>query len=352
MHHRRVILTSLPPGIHVLYVPVHYSHYGTPVGAGGTGERHSKAVAQVIHSIVQFKGGLSYQLVANVNMRAEKDRQVRRIIIVEGLANALVLVTKTVVGVSTGSLAVIGDAIHSLTDVMNNIVAWIVMRVSSAPADLEHPYGHRKFETIAVFGLAAILVVLAFELALQAIRREPTEIATGSWEVGLMLAVLTVNIGLATWQRRWAKRLDSPILLADASHTFADVLTTIVVIAGWQLSAMGYLLLDRICALGVAGLVFYLAFNLFRTAIPVLVDESAIDPEILAAATEKIDGVRKVVRVRSRWMGSERAVDMVVTVDSLLSTADAHIIADRIESVLEQRFEIQDVSIHIEPDLK
>ena len=115
---------------------------------------------------------------------------------------------------------------------------------------------------------------------------------------------------------------------------------------------MGYLWLDRICALGVAGLVFYLAFNLFRTAIPVLVDESAIDPEILAAATEKIDGVRKVVRVRSRWMGSERAVDMIVTVDSQLSTADAHIIADLIESVLEQRFEIQDVSIHIEPDLK
>ena len=280
----------------------------------------------------------------------QKDAQVRRVIVIEGLANFMVLVLKAIVGFSTGSLAVLGDAIHSLTDVMNNTVAWLVMRVSSAPPDRDHPYGHRKFETLAVFGLAALLVALAFELALQAVRRGNVEIASGGWEVGMMLVVLAVNIALATWQRAWAKRLDSPILMADASHTFADVLTTVVVIAGWQLSAMGYLWLDRVCALGVAGLVFYLAFNLFRSAVPVLVDESAIDPEILMNATERVDGVRKVVRVRSRWMGSDRAVDMVVTVDPHLSTVEAHAIADRIEATLEDEFEIQDVSIHIEPD--
>jgi len=263
----------------------------------------------------------------------------------------LVLVAKAIVGFSTGSLAVLGDAIHSLTDVMNNVVAWIVMRLSSAPADREHPYGHRKFETLAVFGLAAILVALAFELALQAIRREPTEIVSGSWEIALMLAVLGVNIGLASWERFWARRLDSQILLADASHTFADVLTTVVVIGGWQLSAMGYLWLDRICAMGVAGLVFYLAFNLFRTAIPVLVDESAIDPDILVDAARDIEGVKDVVRVRSRWMGSEPAVDMIVTVDPHLTTLAAHAIADSVEEVLERRFDIQDVSIHIEPHI-
>ncbi|MBT8079732.1 MAG: cation diffusion facilitator family transporter [Gammaproteobacteria bacterium] len=285
-----------------------------------------------------------------MNSHSQKDAQVRRVIVIEGLANAVVLVVKSIVGFSTGSLAILGDAIHSLTDVMNNIVAWIVMRVSSAPADRNHPYGHRKFETLAVFGLASLLVVLAVQLALQALRREDVEILSGGWEIGMMLGVLCTNIGLATWQRRWAKRLDSPILLADASHTFADVLTTIVVIAGWQLSAMGYVWLDRLCALGVAGLVLYLAFNLFRSAVPVLVDESAIDPEILTNATEEVDGVNEVVRVRSRWMGSDRAVDMIVTVDPLLPTLEAHRIADRIEAMLEADFSIEDVSIHIEPD--
>lgn len=284
--------------------------------------------------------------------RSRRDRHVRRIILIEGSANLVVLVTKVVVGVSTGSLAVLGDAIHSLTDVMNNIVAWVVMRLASVPADREHPYGHRKFETLAVFCLATLLVTLAFELALQAVRRDVTDIASGAWEFGLMLAVLGVNVALASWQRLWARRLSSDILLADATHTFADVLTTIVVIGGWQLSAMGYFWLDRACALGVAGLVFYLAFSLFRRAIPVLVDQSAIDPALLAEATAGIRGVRNVRRVRSRWMGSDRAVDMIVMVDPRLSTPESHVIADQIESVLEKRFDVGDVSIHIEPDTR
>ena len=221
---------------------------------------------------------------------------------------------------------------------------------SSAPADAEHPYGHRKFETLAVFGLGALLVVFAFELAAQAFRREATEIVSGSWELGLMLGVLCVNIALASWQRCWAKKLSSDILQADASHTFADVLTTIVVIGGWQLSAMGYAWLDRVCALGVAVLVFYLAFGLFRRVIPVLVDESSIDPVLLADAIDSVSGVHKVLRVRSRWIGPERAVDLIVTMGPQLSNQASHDIADRIELLLEERFDVRDVSIHIEPD--
>lgn len=282
--------------------------------------------------------------------RSQRDRQVLRVILIEGAANTAVLVMKLAVGISTSSLAVLGDAIHSLTDVMNNIVAWIVLRLSSAPADQKHPYGHRKFETLAVFGLAALLVILAFELAAQALRREETEIVSGAWELALMFSVLGINIVLSSWQRVWAKRLESDLLLADASHTFADVLTTIVVIAGWQLSAMGYLWLDKICALGVAGLILYLAFGLFRRAIPVLVDQSAIDPVLLVEAIDRIDGVRTVRRVRSRWIGSDRAVDMVVTMDPDQSNHESHQIADQIEALLEQQFDVSDVSIHVEPD--
>lgn len=280
---------------------------------------------------------------------SQRDNRVARVIVVEGSANLLVLIIKSIVGLSTGSLAVIGDAVHSLTDVANNVVAWIVIRLSSQPADHEHPYGHRKFETLAVFSLAAVLVAFGFEIAVQALTREADEIVSGSWELGLMLGVLAVNIGLATWQRRWARKLKSDILLADASHTFADVLTTIVVIAGWQLSAMGYIWLDRVCALGVAGVIFYLAYGLFKRSIPILVDEFAIDPILLAEAVGRVQNVDSVVRVRSRWMGAERAVDMVVTVDPKMSTLNSHRVADNIESLLQRQFGVQDVSIHIEP---
>ena len=84
----------------------------------------------------------------------QRDKDVQRVILIEGLINFLVLIAKLVVGFTTGSLAIVGDAIHSLTDVINNIVAWVVTRISSTPPDREHPYGHRKFETLAVLFLA------------------------------------------------------------------------------------------------------------------------------------------------------------------------------------------------------
>jgi cation diffusion facilitator family transporter len=280
---------------------------------------------------------------------AKKDKQVQRIILIEGSINLIVLIAKLIVGLVTGSLAILGDAIHSLTDVVNNIFAWFVIRISSAPPDIEHPYGHRKFETLAVFFLASLLTVLAFELALHAIRKEDVEIVDSAWGLAVMLAVLMVNISLAAWQRMWAKRLQSDILQADASHTFADVSTTVVVIVGWQLSAMGYVWLDRVCALAVSGLIFWLAYGLYKRAFPVLLDGFSLDPELLSSAIHDVEGVLQVYRIRSRWIGDEKSVDLVISVDPTISTTDSHIIANNVESLIADVFGVSDISIHIEP---
>lgn len=279
----------------------------------------------------------------------QRDRQVLRVILIEGFANLVVLVVKLGVGMATGSLAVLGDAVHSLTDVMNNVVAWFVMQHSLKPADSQHPYGHRKFETIAVFALAALLAVLAFELVVRAVTREAAAIATGPVELALMLGVLATNIVVSTWQRGWAKRLQSDLLLADANHTLSDVLITASVIAGWQLSAMGWVWVDQAAALGVAALILYLAYGLFKRTLPVLLDERAIKADELRETVAGVDGVRAVRRVRSRWIGSARAVDLVIEVDADLPTASAHEIADRLEDLLAERFDVYDVSVHVEP---
>lgn len=278
-----------------------------------------------------------------------KDRRVQRIIFLEGAANTLVLGMKTWVGISTGSLAVLGDALHSLTDVINNIVAWVVIKISAKPPDREHPYGHRKFESLAVFILATLLCVLAFELVMRALRQEAIQPTMNSLALTMMLMVLGINIALSTWQRYWARRLQSDILLADANHTIADVLTTIVVIAGWQLSARGYPWLDAACALGVSALVMYLAFSLFRRVLPVLVDQTAIAPDKLTATIMTVPGVREVRRVRSRWIGSACSADIVIAVTSSISVTESHRIADGIEAALETNLGISDITIHIEP---
>jgi len=278
-----------------------------------------------------------------------KDRKVQQIILIEGLYNIIVLLIKLVVGLATNSLAIIGDAIHSLTDVLNNVVIWLVMRVAGKPADKDHPYGHRKFETMAVFGLASLLVVLAVQLILHAFQSEPEPIVSEPWGLGLMVLVLLLNLMISLWERHWGKKLGSDILLADAQHTLVDAITTVLVIVSWQLSALGYIWLDQLCAIGVAGLVLYFAYGLFHQVVPILVDGFAIDPDVLNKAVAQVAGVRQVRQVRSRWIGDNKAVDLIIAVDDDLSVIESHDIAHAVEDMLVDRFSVADASIHVEP---
>jgi len=279
----------------------------------------------------------------------DRDRQIERVLVSEGLANLAVMVAKATVGFQTGSVAVIGDAIHSLADFANNLVAFVATRIASAPPDSEHPYGHRKFETLAVFGIATLLSVLAIEIILGALDRDPREISQEPWGLALMLSVLAVNVLIAIWENRWARRLDSDILRADARHTVSDVLTTVAVIAGWQLAARGYRWLDALASVIVAAMILYLAYGLFQKAIPILVERSIANPEALSSVASAVDGVQETRRVRSRQGGSGPTIDLVVSVDPNLSTADSHAIADEIERVISEKFSVNDVTVHIEP---
>jgi cation diffusion facilitator family transporter len=281
--------------------------------------------------------------------RAKRDRQVERVLVREALANLAVMFAKAVVGFHTGSIAVLGDAVHSLADFANNIVAFVAARIASEPPDQDHPYGHKKFETLAVFGIATLLSVLAIEIILGALDRDPRVITQQRWELVLMLGVLAVNITIAIWENRWARRLDSDILRADARHTLSDVLTTVAVIAGWQLAAHGYRWLDALASIIVAAMIFYLAYGLFQKAIPVLVERSIASPDALSSVASAVSGVHETRRIRSREGGSGPAIELVVSVDRNLSTADSHAIADEIERAISEKFSVNDVTVHIEP---
>jgi cation diffusion facilitator family transporter len=275
---------------------------------------------------------------------------VQRVIVATGLANLAVLIAKTVVGFSTGSLALLGDAIHSLADLANNVVGFVVVRLASAPPDREHPYGHQKYETLAVFGLAVLLAVLAVEIVVRAAEPGPHEIIEHGWGLAVMVGVLLVNVAVTTWERAWARRLNSEILRADSQHTLSDVLVTVGVIAGWQFAARGYPWLDKVFAFLVALVVMVLSYGLFRRAIPVLVDGISHEPERIASALRAVEGVRGVRRIRSRWVGAKSSVDVVVAVAPELPTSEAHQVADAIERTLLEKFDVEDATVHIEPD--
>ena len=274
---------------------------------------------------------------------------VRKVLLIEGSVNLVICLSKLGVGVVTNSSVIIADALHSLTDVANNFIAWMVIKIAQSPADTEHPYGHQKYEQLAVFGLASLLVIVAFEVLHSAYERFGQVVEQNIWGLVILIGALAINIGLTIWENNWAKRLNSDILQADASHTFSDVLSSIVVIVGWQLSAQGYYWIDTLFTVLMASIVFYLAYRLFQRAIPVLVDHSNIDPGEVSQAVAKMADVQVVGRVRARSTGNDNSADIVVMVEPNLSVTDAHLIADDIEQLLADKFNIQDAVVHVEP---
>ena len=275
--------------------------------------------------------------------------QVRTVIIIEGLADIVMMVTKLIVGLSTNSAAIIGDALHSLTDLCNNFIALIALRISEKPSDADHHYGHRKFEQLAVFALAVMLAVVAVELVINAVSHFGEEVSHSDLGLVIMLLTLAINIGLTVWENYWARRLDSDLLHADAKHTLSDVLSTIAVIVGWQLAARGFALADTLVALLVAAIIFYMAIKLFLRAIPILVDSSLYHPDDLKRIVGSVDQVEAVHQVRARSLREGGSADIVVSVDANLSTMQAHAVTELIEQALHKHFGLDDVIVHVEP---
>lgn len=276
--------------------------------------------------------------------------RVATVLVWEGSANVLLAAAKFIVGLQTGSSVILGDALHSLTDLANNGIALFVNKVASEPPDRDHPYGHQKFEQLAVFVLASLLTVVAVELVINAFKHAKSPPVRSEIGLIVMLFALAINVGVTIWERYWAKKLKSDLLLADAYHTLGDVFVTFAAIVGWQVAAAkGWGWLDSVFAVGVAGLVLYLAFDLFRRAIPSLVDSAGRDPRQVIAAVDRLPEVKGVKRLRSRQHGNEVAADIIVTVDRNLTLEQSHEVADAIEALLAEQFDIHDTTVHIEP---
>ncbi|MFC3094421.1 cation transporter [Alteromonas sediminis] len=274
---------------------------------------------------------------------------VGKVLLIEGAVNLMVTVAKATVGVSTGSMALLADAFHSITDLVNNLITYLLHRVARKPADSSHPYGHRKFEYLGIFVLALLLCVVAVELIINVIFRvqEPPTQST----LGLIVIIgsMVASFAVSLFERYWGKKLNAMLLLADAKHTFADTLTTVAAIVGWQAALLHVAWLDKAVALVIVAIVLYMAYGLFKQAIPVLVDQAMVNEASLSKVALGVPGVKAVGQVRSRSTGKGTAVDISVEVDAQLSTKASHDIANELEATLIACFDLVDVLVHIEP---
>jgi cation diffusion facilitator family transporter len=286
-------------------------------------------------------------------MTLDNRATVRKVLIITLLLNIFVMLLKAVVGKLTGSLSLLADALHSVTDSANNILGLIASRFSSPQPDREHPYGHLKFEAVGALGISAFLGIACFEILQGAIERilqggEPVRISAP--ELWLLLIVLGVNIFVAFYERHVGVKVGSPILIADAKHTMSDIWVTISVIGGlvgvWW---FGYQWLDVVLAFPVAVLVFWSGWTVLKENLPWLVDQMAIAPEVIHAIAVSVPGVVNCHEIASRGLiGRQVFIEMHLIVDAQ-DVETAHRITEEVERRLEERFSPVRILIHVEP---
>lgn len=280
---------------------------------------------------------------------------VRRVLWITLLLNLAVCGVKAVVGFTTGSLAVLADALHSLTDGANNVLALTVTGWSAEPPDREHPYGHQKFEALGALGIAAFLGIACFEVVQAAIERllaeAPRVVTMDATALGLLLLVLAANVFVALYERRAGRRYNSPLLLADAHHTLGDIWITLGVLAGAVgLWLLGWQWLDVALAVPVAAAVLWSGWQVLRGNLPWLVDAIAIAPESIQQIVLSVPGVVNCHEVTSRGLIGRQVFVEMHLITSAKDVETSHRITEEIERKLEERFGPVHATIHVEPE--
>jgi cation diffusion facilitator family transporter len=267
--------------------------------------------------------------------------------------NFIVAAAKIVMGTMINSGSMTADGFHSLTDGSSNVIGLIGIGAASKPIDKDHPYGHKKYETLTGLFIVGMLVFLGFKIISEAITKfmNPVtpEISTASFVV--MFVTLCINIFVTRYEHRKGLELSSTILVSDAMHTRSDIYVTIGVITTLVAIKLGApTVVDTIASVVVAGFILHAAYEVFKSASGILVDSQAVEAERIESVTLAQEGVKGVHKIRSRGTNDDIYIDMHVKADPNMSLVDSHKLMHEIEDAIrgELNCDVQ-VIIHIEP---
>jgi cation diffusion facilitator family transporter len=266
--------------------------------------------------------------------------------------NLIVAVAKIVLGTATGAVSVLSDGYHSLTDTASNIVGIVGVRIAGAPPDDDHPYGHRKFETMASLAILIFLILVLREVLSAAWERFKTggEPTINALTFVVMAGTFAVNLGVVFYERRAGHRLKSEVLLADAHHTTSDLMTSATVIAALVGVKLGYLWLDPVAALVVAVFIGYACWEIFNSTTGILADRFVIPEDEIRQVVTGVRGVIGSHHIRTRGSADFVFLDLHIWMDAEMSLDRAHSLSHVVKDRLIARFpQIKDAIIHIEP---
>jgi cation diffusion facilitator family transporter len=280
-------------------------------------------------------------------------QQVRHVLIVTLVLNLLVAFGKIALGWFTGALAITADGFHSLTDSAGNIGGLIANWAAARPPDADHPYGHRRFETMAALLIGALLLLTAWEIVqsvLERLQHATTTPVITPLTLVVLIGTLCINIGVSTYQIAAGKRLKSEILLADAKNTRADVFVTIsVLVSSILVTITSWAWLDAVAALVVVALIGKAAWEIVAQTGQVLVDTAPYSPDELSEIIADVPHVSEVVRSRCRGPRDAVHIDMDVCVPPEMTVQQTNRITSMIRERLETELDgVAEVEVHFE----
>jgi cation diffusion facilitator family transporter len=268
--------------------------------------------------------------------------------------NWAVAAAKIIYGYMTDSTSMTADGFHSLADGTSNIIGLIGIHFCSQPTDENHPYGHKKYETLFALGIAAMLLIVAFNLIKAGIGRIINPIApqVDILSFAVMIITVMVNITVMIYEYRRGKQMQSDILIVDSMHTRADIFTSLSVIVALVCVKLGFPIIDPIITLIISGFIAYSAFIIIRQESGILCDAVAItDTKKIEAIVMKIKGVKSCHKIRTRGRPDDVYLDLHIQIVWDMTMLDSHLLSHTIQKEIMNTFpQIVDVLVHMETD--
>lgn len=281
-------------------------------------------------------------------------RSKNRIALTSVLAAVFLTSFKLIVGLLTGSLGILSEALHSALDLIAAAITLIAVRVADIPADKEHNYGHGKVENLSAMIETFLLVVTCFWIIYEAVNRlithHPIEVKFYSYLVIITSIIIDFSRSRALY--KVARKYNSQALEADALHFSTDIWSSFVVLIGliaYDFLHIGYA--DSIAALLVAIIVLSISYRLGKKAFDVLIDRAPTNiVDQVNQVISKISGVQKYHDLRVREGGAYKFVELNIHVNKGMSIEDAHAISENVEEEISKKIPQCKVTVHIEPD--